>query len=320
MPEGDTLVRTADGLRPYLIGRAVNAASARAPGPRAERLVGATVTGVEAQGKNLLIRFDNGLEVRTHLRMHGSWHRYRPGERWRLAAGPGAARHRGPGIASPSASTPRRSSCSSSAPRPAPGAVAARPGPAQGPVRRRRGAAPAPGPVPGGPVDRGGAPGPARARRHRQRGEERGPVAGAGVTVDARPRPGRRRAARAGAASPATSCARVPRPAAVPATSTGGPARPCPRCGTIDPRRAPGPGPAPPHVLVPDLPAADLSSPAGYAPREPVRRSMRAATKPWSVPWRASSATASPPPPRRLLACVGRWCSCRRSSSRCSRS
>ncbi len=40
---------------------------------------------MEAAGKNLLIRFDNGLEVRTHLRMHGSWHRYRPGERWRRA-------------------------------------------------------------------------------------------------------------------------------------------------------------------------------------------------------------------------------------------
>ena len=83
MPEGDTLVRTADRLRPFLLGRTVTAASARAPGPQAQRLVGATVTAVEAQGKNLLIRFDNGLEVRTHLRMHGSWHRYRPGERWR---------------------------------------------------------------------------------------------------------------------------------------------------------------------------------------------------------------------------------------------
>jgi endonuclease VIII len=86
MPEGDTLVRTADGLRPFLVGRRVTAASARAPGPQADRLVGATVTGVEASGKNLLIRFDNGLEVRTHLRMHGSWHRYRPGERWRRPA------------------------------------------------------------------------------------------------------------------------------------------------------------------------------------------------------------------------------------------
>lgn len=83
MPEGDTLVRVADGLRPYLLGRTVTAASARTPGPQAHRLVGATVTGVEAKGKNLLIRFDNGLEIRTHLRMQGSWHRYRPGERWR---------------------------------------------------------------------------------------------------------------------------------------------------------------------------------------------------------------------------------------------
>jgi len=83
MPEGDTLRRTADGLRPHLVGRAVTAAVALAPGPRADLLVGATVTAVEAVGKNLLIDFDNGLELRTHLRLHGSWHRYRPGERWR---------------------------------------------------------------------------------------------------------------------------------------------------------------------------------------------------------------------------------------------
>ena len=83
MPEGDTLFRTAAGLRPFLVGRTVTAASARQPGPQAERLVGSTVTGVEAQGKNLLVRFANGLVVRTHLGMHGSWHRYRPGERWR---------------------------------------------------------------------------------------------------------------------------------------------------------------------------------------------------------------------------------------------
>ena len=41
--------------------------------------------GVDAQGKHLLIRFDSGLELRTHLGMNGSWHRYRPGERWRRA-------------------------------------------------------------------------------------------------------------------------------------------------------------------------------------------------------------------------------------------
>jgi endonuclease-8 len=87
MPEGDTLFRTAAGLRPHLVGRVVTAARARAPGPRIERVVGQEVTAVEAVGKNLLVRFANGLELRTHLRMHGSWHRYRPGERWRRPAG-----------------------------------------------------------------------------------------------------------------------------------------------------------------------------------------------------------------------------------------
>ena len=83
MPEGDTLARTAAALRTWLVGRPVLAARAAVPGPRIERIVGSTVTGVDAIGKHLLIAFDNGLEVRTHLRMHGSWHRYRPGERWR---------------------------------------------------------------------------------------------------------------------------------------------------------------------------------------------------------------------------------------------
>ncbi|HYU50382.1 MAG TPA: DNA-formamidopyrimidine glycosylase family protein [Candidatus Limnocylindria bacterium] len=86
MPEGDTLARTADGLRPHLIGRTVVAARARS-GAQAGRLVGARIDAVEALGKNLLMRFSNGLEVRTHLRMHGTWHRYRPGERWRRPAG-----------------------------------------------------------------------------------------------------------------------------------------------------------------------------------------------------------------------------------------
>jgi endonuclease-8 len=83
VPEGDTLHRTASGLAPYLVGRQVSAARVRPGGPQVQRVVGSTIESVEAQGKNLLIRFDNGLELRTHLRMNGSWHRYRPGERWR---------------------------------------------------------------------------------------------------------------------------------------------------------------------------------------------------------------------------------------------
>jgi endonuclease-8 len=92
VPEGDTLYRTAAGLRPYLVGRTVTSARAAGPGavPQLDRIVGQQIGAVESLGKNLLIRFDNGLELRTHLRMNGSWHRYRPGERWRRP--PGRAR------------------------------------------------------------------------------------------------------------------------------------------------------------------------------------------------------------------------------------
>lgn len=83
MPEGDTLFKTATVLRQVLAGREVLAASAPRGGPAMHRVVGATVESVEAMGKNLVIRFSNGLALRTHLRMWGSWHRYRPGEPWR---------------------------------------------------------------------------------------------------------------------------------------------------------------------------------------------------------------------------------------------
>ena len=53
------------------------------PCPRSSAWSGTSTRAVESLGKNLLIRFDNGLVIRTHLRMNGSWHRYRPGERWR---------------------------------------------------------------------------------------------------------------------------------------------------------------------------------------------------------------------------------------------
>ena len=64
MPDGDTLLRTAAGLRPYLVGRDVTAARAQGPGPipQVQRVVGKRIDAVEAQGKNLLIRFDGGLD------------------------------------------------------------------------------------------------------------------------------------------------------------------------------------------------------------------------------------------------------------------
>jgi endonuclease-8 len=81
VPEGDTIFRVAAGLRPHLVGLPVLRARA-AGGARVERLVGATIEAIETHGKNLLIHLSNGLSVRTHLRMTGTWHRYRPGEGW----------------------------------------------------------------------------------------------------------------------------------------------------------------------------------------------------------------------------------------------
>ena len=83
MPEGDTLFRTAAVLREVLLGRDVITAAGRPGGAALARVVGSRVERVEAQGKHLLIGFSNGLTLHTHLRMQGSWHRYRSGERWR---------------------------------------------------------------------------------------------------------------------------------------------------------------------------------------------------------------------------------------------
>jgi endonuclease-8 len=83
VPEGDTLYRTAFVLREVLLGREILAARGRPDGVALGLVVGSRVDRVESQGKHLLIGFDDGRTLHTHLRMHGSWHRYRPGERWK---------------------------------------------------------------------------------------------------------------------------------------------------------------------------------------------------------------------------------------------
>ncbi|HEY7732349.1 MAG TPA: DNA-formamidopyrimidine glycosylase family protein [Gaiellaceae bacterium] len=75
MPEGDSLRRTAARLQ-VLVGERVEA---EAPHPRAAATgVAAAVDGkvlesVEAVGKNLLLRFEGGVTVRSHLRLSGRW-------------------------------------------------------------------------------------------------------------------------------------------------------------------------------------------------------------------------------------------------------
>ncbi|HET7711569.1 MAG TPA: DNA-formamidopyrimidine glycosylase family protein, partial [Thermoanaerobaculia bacterium] len=45
-------------------------------------VTGRTIEGVRALGKHLIIDFSGDLSLRTHMLMNGSWHIYRPGERW----------------------------------------------------------------------------------------------------------------------------------------------------------------------------------------------------------------------------------------------
>jgi endonuclease-8 len=83
LPEGDTLHRTAATLHRWLAGREVTEATSRVAGLPAAKLVGQTVTDVEAQGKHLLVRFASGNVLHSHMRMTGSWHVYSRGQRWR---------------------------------------------------------------------------------------------------------------------------------------------------------------------------------------------------------------------------------------------
>jgi len=86
MPEGDTIFRTARALGRALSGKAVT--GFRSTYPLLTRfhddtpLTGQTVEQVESRGKWLLIHFSGGGTLATHMLMSGSWHIYRPGERW----------------------------------------------------------------------------------------------------------------------------------------------------------------------------------------------------------------------------------------------
>jgi endonuclease VIII len=75
MPEGDSIERAARRLR-VLVGQRLEAES---PHPRgavlgvAPRLDGLRLERVDTAGKNLLLRFEGGVTLRSHLRMKGRW-------------------------------------------------------------------------------------------------------------------------------------------------------------------------------------------------------------------------------------------------------
>src|SRR5688572_10678081 len=87
MPEGDTIKYAARRISAVLLYRDIE--SIETPHPRhskdrwPERLAGRRLRAVDTHGKHLLLRFDGGLTLHSHLRMTGMWGVYERGRRWR---------------------------------------------------------------------------------------------------------------------------------------------------------------------------------------------------------------------------------------------
>lgn len=81
MPEGDTIHKVAAAMRPRL--RDATLADVWARDLDLSRLRGARVLDVDALGKHLVISLEGDRSLRSHLGMHGSWHRYPVGKPWK---------------------------------------------------------------------------------------------------------------------------------------------------------------------------------------------------------------------------------------------
>jgi endonuclease-8 len=90
MPEGDTIYRAARTLNTALAGQTITrfetGLAQLAQVDRDEPIAGRTVESVKAAGKHLLMTLSGELILRTHMRMNGSWHIYRHGDRWQMTA------------------------------------------------------------------------------------------------------------------------------------------------------------------------------------------------------------------------------------------
>jgi endonuclease VIII len=86
MPEGDTIFRAARSMHRVLAGHAVTrfeTAYAHLDRVNVDTpIVGRTIEQIKSAGKHHLIVFSGDLILRTHMRMNGSWHLYRHGEKW----------------------------------------------------------------------------------------------------------------------------------------------------------------------------------------------------------------------------------------------
>ena len=86
VPEGDTIFRAARTLQRALAGRVVTEFDTVFPALSRVHddapITGRIVERCWSAGKHLLVGFSGDLVLRTHMRMNGSWHIYRPGESW----------------------------------------------------------------------------------------------------------------------------------------------------------------------------------------------------------------------------------------------
>jgi endonuclease-8 len=82
VPEGDTVWLAAQRMQTALAGATLRRGEFRIPQLATVDLTGTTVREVLPRGKHLLVRLTDGRTLRTHFRMDGSWHIYRPGTTW----------------------------------------------------------------------------------------------------------------------------------------------------------------------------------------------------------------------------------------------
>jgi endonuclease-8 len=86
MPEGDSIFRAARSLHRALAGHQVTrfeTAYAHLDRVNVDTpLIGRTIERCESRGKHILMFLSGELILRSHMRMNGSWHLYRHGERW----------------------------------------------------------------------------------------------------------------------------------------------------------------------------------------------------------------------------------------------
>ena len=83
MPEGDTVYLAGTRLRRALAGQTLTRSEFRVPRYATTDLTGRVIEDVVIRGKHLLFRIEGGVTLHTHFQMDGSWHLYRPGEKWR---------------------------------------------------------------------------------------------------------------------------------------------------------------------------------------------------------------------------------------------